>query len=122
MKLFKSFAFCGMLALGPLGQAATSLETLHARVPFAFMLAGHELSAGDYEIQENSDGTILVSGNGHAAVALCYLSGLHAPGSSPRLTFTTNGAKAYLITVEGEDVIRSIPVRMHEERRVALSH
>jgi hypothetical protein len=122
MKLFKSFVFCGMLTLGSLAHAATSLETLHARVPFAFMLAGREFSPGDYEIQENSDGTIFVSGNGKAAAALSYLSGLHELGAAPRLTFTTDGAKAYLMSVEGEEVIRSIPVRMHEERRLTLSH
>ena len=43
---------------------------MRVKVPFSFVLAGKEFSAGEYRVNENSNGLVIVQGAGHAAVVV----------------------------------------------------
>ena len=94
-KLFTLSVFFA-LALAPM-HAETNLVRIHA--PFAFVVAGKELPAGDYLIEQTSEtGVLLIRGQGGSMMVLTT-SGepdvRHYPGAS----FATAGGEKYLTKV-----------------------
>jgi len=120
MKLFESFALCGLLAATSVAPAATLIESIHVHVPFAFSFAGRDFAPGEYYVDENSDGTIYVHGTENGAYAISIPLDATALGSAPRLEFANTGIKAYLMKVEGEGTSRLIP--FHSEAKKTASH
>ena len=86
-----------VIAIGSVGMFVGSAhaqdETLTAKIPFAFVVRGHELPAGRYDIV-NKDGVITIEGMDagdlhSAAIALATpASGQDPKGSEPSLVFT----------------------------------
>jgi hypothetical protein len=122
MRLCKIVVLFGWMGVGCLTYAASSMESLHAKIPLAFTFAIHEFAAGDYEIRENSDDTVFAYGNGHGAAMLSYPAALPESGSAPRLEFLSTGEKSYLMKVEGGEVIRAFPLHISEEKTIFAAH
>lgn len=120
MKMFKMIGAVGAIALCA-GASATA-ASLKAHVPFSFVVAGQNFSAGDYNVQENNNGMILVRGTGHGAMVLSVPSEAVKPGAPASLRFTRSQDREYLVGVKVEgEVGRSIPLRSSEERKLTLS-
>ena len=95
---------------------------MQVHVPFSFVMAGQEFNPGDYRVQQNDDGIVLVQGNGKAAMALSLPYNLGKPGAPSSLQFTSNQQHEYLVGVhvEGEPS-RAIPVRFEESRKLTFT-
>jgi hypothetical protein len=122
MKLFKLMGVIGAFAFSTLASAGMSGESLRVHVPFSFVLAGQEFTAGEYQVLQNDSGIILVQGEGKAAMAMSVPAGLVKSGTAPNLRFTNNDQKEYLVGVQGELTSRAIPLRAYEQRKLTLSH
>jgi len=120
MKTFKTLGVLGALALSALAPAAMTGESLYIHVPFAFVAAGHEFPAGDYRVVDNGEGTITVGGSGHSVITLTIPEGAAKPGTTPGLQFTTEGNRHYLVGVQTDAGVRSLPLRS-DEHKIALT-
>lgn len=92
MGTFKRSVVIAIGAVGMFVGSAYAQETLIAKIPFPFVVRGHELPAGRYDIV-NNDGVIMIEGADlgdlhSAAVALATPAGGQDPkGSEPSLVF-----------------------------------
>ena len=122
MKMFKTFGVLGALALSNFAGAATATHSLHVNVPFAFVLAGEQFKAGDYQITEAINGVITVQGQGKAAMVLSTPAESSHKSDLSRLRFTNSDSREYLtgVVVEGEQG-RAVPVHASEIRKVTLT-
>ena len=119
--MFKSFALAAVLALSGAAFSASAGERLHVNVPFSFVVAGQEFSAGQYRVDQTDTGVIIVQGEGRAAAVLSVPADFKA-GQTTGLKFTSSESRQYLsgLQVEGE-VSRAIPLRVIAEHKLSLS-
>jgi len=121
--LLKITSLLGALALGTtIASASSSGDPIRVNVPFAFVVAGKVLPAGQYTVQETDSGLILVRGEGTAAMTISLPGNLVKAGTMPALHFTANSGHEYLVEVNDETSSRSVPVRALESRSLTMSH
>ena len=97
-----ALAVC-LLALGLPALKAASGASLRVRVPFDFVVEGHELPAGDYSIEPDSqNGLLIIQGYGSGRVASVFTtpSGSWNGNSSPSLLFSESGGSRVLSRVQ----------------------
>jgi hypothetical protein len=120
-KMFKTLVLAGVLALSGAAFTASAGQSLRVNVPFSFVVAGQQFSAGDYRIAQTDSGLIIVQGAGQAAAVLS------TPGDSNSkavtgLRFTGNSSREYLVGVQIQgETGRAIPVPAFQERKITLS-
>ncbi len=121
LKTIKTIAFASVLGIGGAALSAPASEILRVNVPFPFILAGQEFSAGQYRVDQLDSGLIIVQGEGRAAAVLSIPSGTAQRPDTSSLHFTTSDSREYLVgvQVEGEGA-RAIPRAGLQERRLAM--
>ena len=98
MKSLKLFTLSVFFALATAPMHA-ELNVLRIHAPFAFVVAGKELPAGDYLIEQTSEtGVLLIRGQGGSMMVLTT-SGEPAR-RDPGALFTTAGGEKYLKQVQ----------------------
>jgi hypothetical protein len=85
--------------------AAESRITLH--VPFAFVVAGRTMPAGEYEVETEDNDMVYVRG-GHGAVMVTSLPGSFKRDERPALVFFRRGGSVYLTGIQTADSARSL--------------
>jgi len=120
-KTFKTITVAS--AWGILGAAlpAPASEALRVIIPFPFILAGQEFSAGKYRVNQLDSGLIIVQGEGRAAAVLSIPSNLGKQPDTSSLHFKTSDSREYLVgvQVQGEGA-RSIPGGGFQARKMAV--
>jgi len=121
-KLFKALAIAGVLASSGAVFQASASQVLRVNVPFSFVVAGKEFSAGDYKVEETNAGTIFVQGLHQGAVVLSVPSEAFKQGAATALVFTAGQSRRYLagVKVEGESS-RAIPTHTPADRQLNIS-
>jgi hypothetical protein len=120
MKLMKTVGAVLAFGIPSLAPAASTTQTLLVNVPFSFVMAGKEFAPGNYSVEQNASGLILVRGGGQAALSLSIPASFGKPGEAPGLQFTSSNDREYLVGVKGE-VDRVIPMTTAEERKITVS-
>jgi hypothetical protein len=120
-KMFKTLALTGVLALSGAAFTASAGQSLRVNVPFSFVVAGQQFSAGDYRIAQTDSGLIIVQGGGQAAAVLSTPAESNAKAVTG-LRFSGNRSREYLVGVQVEgEAGRAIPLPAFQERKVTLS-
>ena len=123
MKLisFRTIAFASVLGILGAELPACASETLRVNVPFPFILAGQEFSAGQYRVNQLDSGLIIVQGEGRAAAVLSIPSDPARRPDTSSLHFTTSDSREYLVgvQVQGEGA-RVIPRSGFQERKLTV--
>jgi hypothetical protein len=121
MKNFLNHLVTSVVLLVSLGAAAgTGLEAqtfnLHAVVPFAWQINGHQLNAGDYQITKNSASAVVTMRNNNIGVGMfLQVSGGVGRNNATRLVFHRYGEQYFLAEIIGTDgVISRVPVSKAE--------
>jgi hypothetical protein len=121
MKNFLNHLMTSAVLLVSLGAAAgTGLEAqtmnLHAVVPFAWQVNGHQLNAGDYQISNNGASPIVSirdNKNGNGMFMQVIRGGGH--NTSSRLVFHRYGDQYFLSEIVGRDsTVSKVPVSKAE--------
>ncbi len=126
MKLFKTVGLIGVLVSGGLVEASEYSHSLRVNVPFAFVVAGQQFAAGQYDVKETENGVITVQGEGKAAAVISTPFEASKPGMTSALQFTGDGSRGdgsrdlVSVAVEGEGR-RSVPVHTTQERKLTLA-
>ena len=122
MKMFQTLSSISVLALAGLASGATTSHYLRVNVPFSFIAAGQQFSAGEYNVSETDSGVLMLQGAGKAAAIITSPEALPKAGQPSSLRFTTHSSGRYLssVEVEGEGT-RAVPATALE-RKVSLSH
>jgi len=122
MKLFQALFVIGSAVLPALLPAASPYDSLSVHVPFEFLAAGQSFSPGDYRIQRADNGLILIQGNGKSAATISVPGSVAKPGAPTGLTFSSDGQRAHLVSVQVEgQATRSILSRTEDTKKVVLS-
>jgi len=121
MNTFRRLALLGAIAVPHFLFAASSGQTLRVRIPFPFLVAGHEFAAGDYQVQQADNGVVMIQGNSKAIATLSVPGGLPKSGVPSGLQFSSDGQHQVLVgvQVEGESA-RNLPMHS-EEKKIALA-
>ena len=120
-KTCKVVSLLGAFALGTtIASAAEFAETIHGTIPFSFVVGSKVFPAGDYTVKETESGVIVVQGEGTAAMALSIPASMKA-GDAPLLRFTPSNGRQYLVSVEGANTSRELPVHL-ETRTLTTAH
>jgi hypothetical protein len=121
LHLFKTFTLAAALVTSGAAFSASASQNLRVTVPFSFVLAGQEFSAGNYRVQQRDNGLIIVQGEGRAAAVL------GRPAEDPKhattaLVFSSSESREYLVgvQVEGEQSL-SIPQTAYQERKLTVA-
>ena len=85
-KTFKAIALASVLGIAGAALPASASEVLRVKVPFPFVLAGQEFSAGQYRVDQSDSGLIIVQGEGHAVAVLSIPADLPNGPTHPRST------------------------------------
>jgi hypothetical protein len=120
MKLMKTVGAVLALGIPSLAAAASSTQTLLVHVPFSFVMAGKEFAPGNYSVEQNASGLILLRGATQAALSLSIPASVAKPGEAPALRFASSNDREYLVGVKGE-IDRVIPLPTAEERKITVS-
>ena len=122
MKLFQALFVVGSAALPALLPAASPYDSIYVHVPFEFVAAGQSFSPGDYRIHRSDSGLILIQGNGKAAATISVPGSVAKPGTATGLTFSSDGERQHLVSVQVEgETTRSILSHTEESRKVVLT-
>jgi hypothetical protein len=119
MKLFKTLGLLSALAFAVSAPAAPVGNGMRVHVPFTFVLAGQEFAPGDYMVSQTESGVVLVRGSDRGAFALSYPASA-PPDANPGLRFTKSGEKEYLVGVQNQDLTRSIPIHVSDQRKLTF--
>jgi hypothetical protein len=121
MKNFLNHLMTSAVLVISLGAAAgTGLEAqtmkLHAVVPFAWQISGHQLNAGDYEITKDAASPVVTvrdSNNGKGIFMQVFAASSHNTAS--RLIFHRYGDQYFLAAIVGTNgVTNKVPVSKAE--------
>ena len=119
LKLFKSLAFTGVV----MGMALTASaeENMRVKVPFSFVLAGKEFAAGEYRVNENSNGLVIVQGAGQAA-AVVTTPAESKPGITGLRFTTADNHEYHLVGVEVDGQVgRAIPASTFQAHKLTIA-
>lgn len=100
-RFVKSVIGVGLLALASVASMAAQSSELKVTVPFAFVVAGHKLPAGDYYVQKTDEtGLVLIHARtGESAIVLALATGnYNAVDGQPGLSFERNGQGDAVLT------------------------
>jgi hypothetical protein len=120
MKNFLNHFITSAVLLVSLGAAAgTGLEAqtlnLHAVVPFAWQINGHQLNPGDYQITKNGGSPVVTMRNNNSGVAMFLQVSGGGRNTASRLVFHRYGEQYFLAEIAGTDgVISRVPVSKAE--------
>ena len=115
MKLFETLLAASALALPSSVSAASTANTLSVHVPFAFVMAGQQFEAGDYQVHQSDNGVICVQGSGKAAMAISVPVSTAQPGAPSSLRFSRDAEQEHLVGVQLEGAeVRMVPDRESE--------
>jgi hypothetical protein len=121
MKNFLNHLMTSAVLLVSLGAVAgTGLEAqtfnLHAVVPFAWQINGHQLNAGDYQITKNGASPVVTMRNNKGGGGMfLQVSGGARPNTATRLVFHRYGEQYFLAAIVGTDgIVSSVPVSKAE--------
>jgi hypothetical protein len=118
--LYKLVAVAGVLLGG--SAAASAAEHLTVNVPFSFVVAGLEFQAGQYSIDEASNGVLTVIGGGHGAAVLTTPTEFTRAGAATALRFTSDGREYHLVGVQVEgEMSRSVNATTPQERKLSMA-
>ena len=122
-KICKAVSLLGALALGTtIASASEIAETIHGKIPFSFVVGSKVFPAGDYTVKETESGVIVVQGEDTSGMALSIPAPMK-PGSMPALRFITpSNGRAYLVSIEGANMSRALPMHVPETRTLATLH
>jgi hypothetical protein len=122
LRTFKTIALASALAIAGAALPASASQVLRVKVPFSFVLAGQEFSAGQYKVDQSDSGLIIVQGEGRAVAVLSIPSDLTKRSDTSSLRFAKSESRAYLVgvQVEGEGS-RAIPRTGYQERKLAVA-
>jgi hypothetical protein len=123
MKMFKTLRIiCVLASAGAAANASEMSHYLRVNVPFAFVAAGQQFSAGEYRVTETETGVITLQGEGKAASLISTPIASPKSGDTSALRFTNSNNQSYLtsVSVEGEGT-RSVPAHLTAERKVTLA-
>jgi hypothetical protein len=121
LNLFKTITLAGALVTSGAAFSASASENLRVTVPFSFVLAGQEFSAGKYRVQQRDNGLIIVQGEGRAAAVL------GRPTDDPKhpstaLVFSSGDSHEYLVGVQVEGAPSlSIPQTAYQQRKLTVA-
>jgi len=121
-KLLRGAGLVSALAAASFAGAAETAHYLRVNVPFAFVVAGQQFAAGEYDVRETDTGIITVQGAGGVAEVISTPLEAAKEGEHSRLRFTNTESGAHLVSVsvEGEGT-RSVAVHSGQERKLALA-
>jgi hypothetical protein len=100
-RFVKSVIGVGLLALASVASMAAQSSELKVSVPFAFVVAGHKLPAGDYFVQKaDQTGMVMIHARtGESAIVLAVATGdYNAVDGQPGLSFERNGQGDAVLT------------------------
>jgi hypothetical protein len=122
LRTFKTIALASALAIAGAALPASASQVLRVKVPFSFVLAGQEFSAGQYKVDQSDSGLIIVQGEGRAVAVLSIPSDLTKPSDTSSLHFAKSESRTYLVgvQVEGEGS-RAIPRVAYQERKLTVA-
>jgi hypothetical protein len=122
LRTFKTIALASALGIAGAALPASASQVLRVKVPFSFVLAGQEFSAGQYRVDQSDNGLIIVQGEGRAVAVLSIPSDLAKPSDTSSLRFSKSESRAYLVgvQVEGEGT-RAIPRTGYQERKLTVA-
>jgi hypothetical protein len=122
LRTFKTIALASALAIAGAALPASASQVLRVKVPFSFVLAGQEFSAGQYKVDQSDSGLIFVQGEGRAVAVLSIPSDLTKPSDTSSLHFAKSESRTYLVgvQVEGEGS-RAIPRVTYQERKLTVA-
>jgi hypothetical protein len=122
LRTFKTIALASALGIAGAALPAPASQVLRVKVPFSFVLAGQEFSAGQYKVDQSDNGLIIVQGEGRAVAVLSIPGDLTKPSDSSSLRFAKSESRAYLVgvQVEGEGT-RAIPRVAYQERKLTVA-
>jgi hypothetical protein len=122
LRTFKTIALASALGIAGAALPASASQVLRVKVPFSFVLAGQEFSAGQYRVDQSDNGLIIVQGEGRAAAVLSTPGDLAKRPDTSSLHFARSDSREYLVgvQVEGEGV-RAIPRIGSQERRLTVA-
>jgi hypothetical protein len=122
LRTFKTITLASALGIAGAALPASASQVLRVKVPFSFVLAGQEFSAGQYRVDQSDSGLIIVQGEGRAVAVLSVPSDLTKSSDTSSLHFTKSDSRAYLVgvQVEGEGT-RAIPRTGYPERKLTVA-
>lgn len=120
MKLFRALLVTTVVAVPALLSAASTYDAVYVHVPFEFVAAGQRFSPGDYRIQSNDSGLILIQGSGKAAATLSIPGAIAKPGAPTALKFSSDGAREHLVGIQVEGQATRTLSRPSEIKEKAL--
>jgi hypothetical protein len=95
-------AFMGVLLVATVAVGQSNSAVLKADIPFPFVVAGHTLPAGHYEVSTLGEQTIrIVNSHQQGAFVLSSKMSGHAPESSGKLVFYRYQGSYFLAQVWG---------------------
>jgi len=95
-------ALGGALFISSLPKLQAAPPEIRFKVPFAFVVGGQHLPAGEYLVEEmNGSGTLIIQGRGagHAAAFHTISNGYLVSNAGPELVFDSVGAQRVLARV-----------------------
>ena len=120
MKMFKTLRVASVLALSVVSPlVAADSSSLHVNVPFAFVVSGQKLPAGDYVIDTQSNaGIVMIQGQGRGVIVLSTPA--FSKGYKPGLKFQQETDGEHLMSVQGSDAMtRQISQTISAKGKVA---
>lgn len=105
MKMFKTMAIAGALAVTSLVPAFAQADSMRVTVPFAFTVGTQKMAAGEYDVQsEVVNGLVLIQGEGRGIAVLTSPFGAPSPNAKANLVFenTEEGPRLVRVQLEGE--------------------
>lgn len=123
MRMFKTLQLIGVLAsAGAVAGAAENYHSLHATVPFAFVVAGQTFEPGQYHLTETETGVIMLQGEGKGVAVLSTPLEQAKAGGGSTLRFVNSNNRAYLVSVSIADAgSRAVPAHIPTERALSLA-
>src|ERR1700761_7395494 len=105
MKMFKTVAMTGALAITSLVPAFAQTELMRVTVPFSFLVGTQKMAAGQYDVQtEQANGLVTIQGEGRGvAVITSPFSEAPADGKSSLIFENTEaGPRLVRVQLDGE--------------------
>jgi hypothetical protein len=112
-------ALAGVLFGGSL--SASAAEHLRVHVPFSFVLAGLEFQPGQYTVEANNSGVLLVTGEGRGAAVLTIPGDTSKASTPASLRFVTDGKEYHLVGVQMDgETNRTVDSQTYREHKLAI--
>ncbi len=115
----KMIAVVGVLAGGCL--SASAAEHIRVNVPFSFVLAGLEFQPGQYDVEQNNNGVLTVTGEGHGAMVMTIPGEMGKTPSATSVRFVTDGHEYHLVGLRTEETSREVDSQAYREHKLSIA-